>query len=116
MRRTPELGTTVEKTEKARRKELLQRTREKARRKVRDSLPLAIPVLKALFDYVDSQLGSSECDHTLRHVRDYIHEHSLQEDAVVGWLESNGGYCDCEVLANAEQAVEEALPDYNEKP
>jgi len=84
-------------------------------RKVRDDLPVAVPLLKALFDYVDLQLGSSECDDTLRHVRDFIRNHNLKEDAVVGWLENNGGYCDCEALANAEQVVEEAVPDYNER-
>lgn len=103
-----------DKTEKSRRKELLHSVREDARRKVRDSLPVPAPVLKALFNHLDKQLGSSECDDTLRHVRDFIRGHSLPEESVVGWLEKNGGHCDCEALANAEQVVEEAVPGYED--
>jgi hypothetical protein len=103
-----------DKNEKARRKELLHSVREDARRKVRDSLPVPAPALKALFDYADAQLKSSECDDTLRHVLDFIRSHALPEDAIVIWLENNGGYCDCEALANAEQVVEEAVPNYGD--
>jgi hypothetical protein len=99
-------------TEKARRKEVLDAVREDARRKVRDSLPAPAPVLKALFDYLDAQLGSSGCDDTLRLVREFIRGHALPENSIVSWLEENGGHCDCEVLANAEQVVEEVVPGY----
>jgi hypothetical protein len=101
-----------DKSEKTRRKELLRAVRDDARRKVRDSLPVPAPVLKALFNHLDERLGESECDDTLRYVRDFIRSHSLPEEAVVSWLEDNGGYCDCEALANAEQVVEEAVPGY----
>ena len=103
-----------DKTEKARRKELLHAVREDARRKVRDSLPVPVPVLKALFDYVDRQLKSTECDNTLRHALDFIRNNGLPEEAVVDWLEDNGGYCDCETLMNSEQVVEEAVPGYSD--
>lgn len=103
-----------DKAEKARRKEMLHSVREDMRRKVRDSLPVAVPVLKALFNYVDSHLDSTECDHTLRHVREFIRSHDLPEESVVGWLEGNGGYCDCEAVMNAEQVVEEAVPGYDD--
>ncbi len=105
-----------DKTEKARRKELLHAVRDDARHKVRDGLPVSPPVLKALFNYADAQLESSECDHTLRHIRSFIRSHGLPEDTIVTWLEDNGGYCDCEALANAEQVVEEAVPGYNDLP
>jgi len=105
-----------DKDEKARRKQMLHAVRDDARQKVRESLPVAIPMLKALFNYVDSQLDSTECDHTLRHVRDFIHSRGLREEAVVRWLESNGGYCDCEAVMNAEQVVEEAVPGYDDLP
>src|SRR5215469_14563270 len=101
-----------DKSEKPRRKELLHAVREDAKRKTRDSLPVPVPVLKALFDYLDEQLGSSECDDTLRHVRDFIRGRSLPEEAVMSWLQNNGGHCDCEALANAEQVVEEAITGY----
>ena len=103
-----------DKTDKSRRKELLHSVREDARRKVRESLPVPALVLKALFNHIDERLGSSECDDTLRHARDFIRGHSLPEEAVVSWLENNGGYCDCEALANAEPVVEEAVPGYED--
>ena len=103
-----------DKTEKARRKELLRTVREDAKGKVRDSLPVPAPVPKALFDYLDKQLESSECDDTLRHVRIFTRGNSLPEEAVVSWLEDNGGHCDCEALANAEQMVEEAVDGYGD--
>jgi len=103
-----------DKNEKARREELLHAIREDGRRKVRDNLPVSAPVLKALFDYADARLESTQCDHTLRHVRDFILDHALPEDAIVNWLENNGGHCDCEALANAEQVVEEAVPGYQD--
>jgi len=43
-------------------------------------------------------------------VRDFIRGHFLPEKAVVSWLEDNGGYCNCEALANAEQVVDESVP------
>ena len=56
-----------DKNEKARRKSIQRTAREDARQKVRDTLPVPAPVLKALFEYVDQQLKSTECDHTHRH-------------------------------------------------
>lgn len=106
-----------DRAEKTRRKELLHAVREDARHKIRDGLPVIAPALKALFEYLDEQLESSPCDHTVRHVRGFIRSHPLPERAIIGWLEDNGGYCDCEALANAEQIVEEAIPVYgNLKP
>ena len=56
-----------DKNEKARRKAIQSAAREEAKQKVRDGLPVPAPALKALFDYVDQQLKSTECDNTLRH-------------------------------------------------
>ena len=53
-----------DKTEKARRKELLPIVRKDVKGKARYSLPVPAPVLKVLFDYLDKQLESSECDDT----------------------------------------------------
>lgn len=101
-----------DKSEKARRKEMLQAQREEARRKVRESLPASPVTLKALFTHIDSKLESGECDDTLRHAREFIRNKGLSEEALISWLESNGGYCDCEVLANVEQVLEDAVTGY----
>ena len=105
----------MDKNERARRKDLVNVVREDARRKLRDGLPLPGPILK-LFDYLDAKLESSECDNSLRYVRDFIRDHALPEDGILTWLEENGGHCDCEALANAEQVVEEAVPGYRNLP
>jgi len=103
-----------DKAEKARRKEILHAQREEARRKVREALPADAQTLKALFNHVDSALESTECDNTLRHSLDFIQSHGLRDDVFISWLEDNGGYCDCEVLANVEQVVEDAVPGYKD--
>jgi hypothetical protein len=91
--------------------------REDERRKVLGSLPVPVPVLRALFSYVNSQLLSSECDTTLRHTLNFIRANGLPEEAVIGWLKHNHGYCDCETLWNSEEVVDGAVPGYrNIKP
>jgi hypothetical protein len=34
---------------------------------------------------------------------------NVEVDRVLGWLDNNGGFWDCEVLASCEQAWEEAI-------
>jgi len=103
-----------DKNEKARRKSIQRTAREDARQKVRDTLPVPAPVLKALFEYVDQQLKSTECDHTHRHALDFLRSNALPEQAVVCWLKDNHGYCDCETLWNSEEVLEETVPGYRE--
>jgi hypothetical protein len=103
-----------DKNEKAHRKSTQRAAREDAKQKVRDTLPVPAPVLKALFDYVDRRLKSTECDHTLRHALDFIRNNALPEQAVICWLRGNHGYCDCETLWNSEEVLEEAVPGYGE--
>jgi hypothetical protein len=38
----------------------------------------------------------------------------INESRVIPWLEKNGGYCDCEVIANVEEAVSDAFPGYDQ--
>jgi hypothetical protein len=38
----------------------------------------------------------------------WLENQGLTVAKVLEWLNSNGGYCDCEALANSEQAWEEA--------
>lgn len=101
--------------EKARRRELLNASREDNRRAFRDQLPVRAPVLRRLFDHLDDRLSAAECDDTLRFTREFIAENGLSEEPIVfWWLEKNGGYCDCEALNNAEQVVEDAIPGYRD--
>ena len=83
---------------------------------MRESLPVPAPIMMAMFGFVESRLAESGCDNTLRYTQEFIRSHNLLEDALVAWLEDHGGYCDCEVLMNAEEVVEEAVPGYSDLP
>jgi hypothetical protein len=65
--------------------------------------------LKQLFDWVDAKLQDEGCDHTLRHSASFLRRRGIPEDEVIAWLEEEGGYCDCEVIANAEDRLREII-------
>jgi hypothetical protein len=100
-----------DKTEKARRKDISRALREEHRRSVRESLPVSQDEMKALFDHLDLGLSDSECDHSLLHTLEFIRMRNLPEEKVIAWLESAGGFCDCESLDNAEQVFEDAVSE-----
>ncbi len=99
---------------KAQRKQLLKAYRENERRAVRDSLPVDACVLKRLFDYLDQRLSDAPCDNTLKYVQEFIAKNCLDAMAIVSWLNRHGGFCDCEVLANVEDVVEDAVPGWRD--
>jgi hypothetical protein len=69
--------------------------------------------MKAMFDMLDVDLLRQGCDHTLRLTRAWLESEGLPVEEVVAWLRDNGGCCDCEALANAEQAWQDAIHDVN---
>ena len=71
-------------------------------------------MMKALFDYVDKRLASSECDDTLHHADEFIRDNGFPTETVLAWLEGLGGNCDCEAVSNAEQILEDAVPGYRD--
>ena len=93
------------------RKESLDRWKAEQRAAAREKLPLTNGQMRALFDMLDAELPRNACDHTLRLTRAWLESKGLQGDPVVAWLRVNGGHCDCEALANAEQAWRDATHD-----
>ncbi|WP_206733477.1 DUF2695 domain-containing protein [Bradyrhizobium guangzhouense] len=71
------------------------------------SLPMPGATLRALFDHLDAAFdeNGAVCDHTLSRTRAFLLAHRLEEARVLPWLANHGGYCDCEVLSNVENAV-----------
>jgi hypothetical protein len=69
------------------------------------SMPLSLDQLKALLDFLDAHADG--CDHSLRETLSFLRAAGLDVEAVVPWLESHGGFCDCEVLANLEDVARE---------
>jgi hypothetical protein len=59
--------------------------------------------LAALFNHLD-EARSAGCDHSRRFARQFLVARSLSASAIVPWLGEHRGYCDCEVLANVEDA------------
>ena len=74
----------------------------------RAALPLPDDRMQALFDMLDSEFLTHGCDHTLRLTCGWLVAEGLPVEPVVEWLRANGGNCDCEALANAEEAWQAA--------
>jgi hypothetical protein len=67
--------------------------------------------IQALFDMLDVTFPRLGCDHTLRLTLAWLEQQGIPAEPVISWLHNNGGHCDCEALANAEQAWREAISD-----
>ena len=72
----------------------------------RTALPLSDEKFQALFDEVNEHLENEGCDRTRRFTEQWLSRNLIAVEPVLSWLEANGGYCDCEVIANAEEAWE----------
>jgi hypothetical protein len=90
------------------RKAALAAWKAEQRAAARARFPLPETQLSALFDALDVELPRRGCDHTLRLVREWCTRVGTEAGPVEAWLHENGGHCDCEVLANAEQEFQEA--------
>jgi hypothetical protein len=71
------------------------------------SLPFALSWFQPLFDYLDEMLSSMGCDDTLKFTTEFLQEQHLPIETSLAWMRENGGYCDCEVLANIEEKISE---------
>ncbi len=106
-------GPMVDRKDKQSRREALDRWKSEQRAIARAKLPLTDEHLQSMFDMLDETLPQRECDHTLRLTTEWLVLNSLPIEPVVTWLHENGGYCDCEALANAEQAWHDATDGVN---
>lgn len=95
------------KEEKQRRRQIGQTLTSQERVREEASLPLSKAQLRTLLDTLDHELSEdsddetpASCDHTLSRTQAFLTEHSLPQDEIIDWLRGQGGYCDCEVLAN----------------
>ena len=91
------------KSEIQRRKAIVQEIAQRSRAEAEAEMPLSKAHLAELFEHLDVAL-SSGCDHTLRFTRAFLQESGLPENTIVPWLGKYGGFCDCEVLGNVEEA------------
>lgn len=103
----------ADRKDKRSRKEAKDRWKADQRAAARAKLPLPNEQLQALFEMLDVELPRQGCDHTLRLTRAWLAASELPVEPVVAWLEENGGFCDCQAMANAEQAWRDAIHDVN---
>jgi hypothetical protein len=94
--------------DKMQKRDLKKEWQWRQRAAAKAALPLSNDQMKALFDYLDVELPKQGCDDTRRITETWLKDQTLELDKVLVWFDDNGGFCDCEVLANCEQAWEEA--------
>jgi hypothetical protein len=94
-----------------RKRALKKQWQRQQRGAARAALPLPDDQMKALFDHLDVELPKYGCDDSRRITEKWLKDHNVEVDRLLGWLDENGGFCDCEVLANCEQAWEEAIKE-----
>jgi hypothetical protein len=106
-------GAMAGRPDKRGRKEALDRWKADQRAAARAKLPLPDEQMKALFEMLEVEFPRQGCDQTLRLTRSWLAAHGLPVELVIAWLHDNGGFCDCEALANAEEAWQYAIEDVN---
>jgi hypothetical protein len=95
----------VEKSEKERRRALKKEYKNKEREFIFSTLPVSPAALTGLFDHVKAHMQEYDCDETLRFSIEFAEQSNWDVDKITEWLRANGGYCDCEVLMNVEELV-----------
>lgn len=90
------------------RKRLKQQVRGLERAAAVRAFPLAVEELDALFDMLDAELPLHGCDNTRRLTHAWLVRRGHAPEVVGSWLEEHGN-CDCEVLANVEGHVADAV-------
>jgi hypothetical protein len=95
--------------DKQQKKQMRQQWRNQQRAAARDNSPLPATELRSLFSFLDVELPRQGCDHSRRLTERWLRDRNHDIHPVFNWLDSNSGFCDCEVLANCEQAFEEAM-------
>ena len=81
------------------------------RAKARARLPLPSGVLREMFDMLSATIFTEGCDHSLRLVERWAVARGFDFPAIEDWLNETGGFCDCEALANSEEAWLDAVRD-----
>ena len=96
-----------DKSEKERRKQIMDALKNKADQEFESSLPMSRDNFKKLFDHLDIQLNDKSCDDTNILTKTFLLQFNIENvDEVLKWLAKQGGYCDCEILANVEEQFE----------
>ncbi len=63
-------------------------------------LPATKEQFEGLFDFLETRLEMTPCDHTSRYSMQYLMQKMMSFPKVSGWLSLQGGYCDCRIVEN----------------
>jgi F0F1-type ATP synthase membrane subunit b/b' len=97
----------TDKSEKERRKQIMDDLKKKADQEFENSLPMSRDNFKKLFDQFDTQLNDKVCDNTNTLTKTILQLSNIEKvEEVLEWLADHGGYCDCEILAKVEEKFE----------
>ncbi|MFK7824844.1 MAG: DUF2695 domain-containing protein [Oligoflexales bacterium] len=97
------------KNEKKNRKETLRKLREKKKSDLIATLPFAPEDAKSFFDFLNDKLPEFGCSHSFKIVKEFCSDKKINFENIEPWLNSNGAWCDCEVIANVEQEYESLI-------
>ena len=92
--------------DKQRKKELLRQFQEQQNKELLAGLNTDISNIKELMDHLDEYLSEEGCDDTLKETEIFLKQNKIEIESTLNWLRAQGGYCDCEVLANVEDKIE----------
>lgn len=96
---------------KVRNKKILNQLAEKNLAEFRKTLPIDEKIFPHLFDFLNVQLGENGCDHTTELTTLFLDTYGIKNtSAVIDWMANNGGFCDCEILANVEDQFQYLNP------
>jgi hypothetical protein len=64
-----------------------------------------------MFDMLDTELPRQGCDRSRRLTQQWLEGRGHDAESVFTWLDQLGSFCDCEIIANIEEHVEDAMHD-----
>src|SRR5438105_1568978 len=64
-----------------------------------DSLPAGQDTISGLVDFIEDELYENECNDSLQFAMKFMMDNRLNFPRLTSWLNENGGYCDCKVMA-----------------
>lgn len=94
-----------------RKRDLKRAWRKDERAKARAEFPLPTDELAALFAMLDGELEREACDHSRRLTEAWLAARHHDVGRVGEWLDEHSGLCDCDVLVNVRQHVEDSVHD-----
>lgn len=97
--------------DKIRKKEILNQLTQKNLEAFKKGLPINENLFLRLFYFLDFELAKNDCNHKTTLTVSFLEKNGVKDIApAIGWLAGQGGFCDCEILANVESQFDYLTP------